>query len=536
MTQENSQVDVNITDLVIVGGTVMAVANTENGIYALAGIGLYSGYRWFFNLRSVRAWIDRVRVKLPANEVILPWLLPAPKEINDSIPLLQSSSDSFTVNNIDPYEGMSLWQRARQKPVSAQNTIKSVPLAVNDEVAVLKRQSAVEAQQVAFAKKAFKTLPMIFHHDDIPEAPSKLAVPIGINYQQEVIWGDFSAQKNDLDTSRLLHVLVSGKTGSGKDNLLRVWYKTLTTNNTPNEIQFVILDGKGDWLTPQVANSPYMAIPPAGGIDYKKIDGKRVDCGADRMLTSVDWVFDELERRQTTINAAGATDIFSYKRRTGKSYPYLFVMAVDVGEQLTGDLVKLIKQLISKGRAYGIRLLINMQNPVGEDTKWRSQLGAIITGHQGDARQDHHIMGASNVALLQLRPSQLPDPEQYEGAKGLFIIKQGNKQDLIRAPYLPEMDWEDYLDELSTRFVVPHDDFFDTLLAHADELKPKPVKKLIVPQDVLTKEQIVLIVQLTRKGVDKTTIMVKHLKFTSNYSEKKDAVQKVIDIARGGLS
>lgn len=541
MTQqeENTQVDINITDLVIAGGTIMTIANTQNGSWAIAGMSLYVGYRWFFNIQAVREWIDRVRVKIPANEVILPWLLPAPKEDADQPLLLGGSIDTRLVQNIDQTEGMSLWQRSRQKPVTAQSMITSHPLPVNDELTVAKKQNALQQQQLAFAKKAFKTLPSMFHHTDIPQPPSKLAVPIGINYRHEVIWGDFSAQKNDLDTSRLLHVLISGKTGSGKDTLLRVWYKTLTANNAPADIQFVIIDGKGDWLTPQIANSPYMAIPPAGGIDFKKIDGKRVDCGADRMLTSIDWVFDELERRQTTINAAGAIDLISYRRRTGKSFPYLFVMAVDIGEQLTGDLVKLIKQLISKGRAYGVRLLINMQNPIGEDTKWRSQLGAIITGHQGDARQDHHIMGVSSVAMLQLRPSQLPDPEEYAAAKGLFIIKQGSKQDLIRAPYLPEMDWEDYLDELTTRFipaqialpqVVMPMDFLEDLLAHADDFRPK--KAVIDPTKVLTHDQIVRIAQLARAGVNKTDIMIQHMHFTGNYGEKKDAVDVVINLAR----
>lgn len=539
MTQEeNTQVDINITDLAIGAGTIMAVANTGTGVWAIAGIVSYYGYRWFFNLKPIREWIDRVRVKVPPTDIILPYLLPAPKD-DDNQPLMLGKNgmiDQRVMTNIDPYEGMSLWQRARQKPVTAQNTVTSTMLPSNNEM-VLKKQGAAEQQQLAFAKKAFKTLPSYFSHDALPEPPSKLAVPIGINYQQQVIWGDFSAQVNDHDTSRLLHVLVTGKTSSGKDSLIRLWYKMLTEHNTPAEVQFVIIDGKMDWLSPQVGNSPYMAIPPAGGTDFKKKEGKRIDCGAERMAESVDWVFEEIDRRNRIIVAAGAVDLVSYTRRTGKSMPYLFIMAMDVGEQLNDDLGKLIKQLIMKGRSYGVRLIINMQNPVGEDTKWRSQIGAVITGHQQDPNHDNKILHIP-VSRMVIRPSQLPDPEEYDAAKGLFILRQGSKQELLRAPHLPNEDWEDYLDDLSARFIPARshkDDFLADLLEHADDFVKKPVKKVIIPQNVLTKEQIKRIVQLTRAGVNKTDIMVDHLKFTGNYNEKKDAVQMVIDIAKGKL-
>ncbi|MEI8164916.1 MAG: FtsK/SpoIIIE domain-containing protein, partial [Chloroflexales bacterium] len=160
-------------------------------------------------------------------------------------------------------------------------------------------QAPAESLSAALAKLPAKVALL-----DMALPPSPTAIPLGIGPDGAAVWSDLAT-----DT---YHVGLYGQSGAGKDNLLRCWFVMLCRRNTPETIQFAILDGKGDWLIPQLANLGHMFIAPAGG--YGKVGDKEI-------LDAVKWIDMEAQRRQELIRSAGVVSRDAYQTKTGKTLP-----------------------------------------------------------------------------------------------------------------------------------------------------------------------------------------------------------------------
>jgi hypothetical protein len=505
-----------------------------NIIFIILIIGLVASYGWAVVFVVIPVWaIVKFIAGTPAMQawsqrIVTPITDMTVSKKTEIQPLAKPIQSPLVTRKLDPYEHLPFWDRVT-KPIDTGSSIQRRGKIDDDD------------RQVSYLQRALRRLPSYLHYTQIPAPPSKLSIPIGYDPDsQSIVWGDFDA---DSESQRILHALIAGQTGSGKDAELRLWFTILTMNNTPEEIQFIILDGKADWLSDALAQSAYMAIPPAGGMEIRKENGKRVDKAKERMLESMDWVFDEIERRSILMREAGAINLNAYNekmmRRNHPILPMLFLIASDVGKSFDGDLGMLVNQLIMKGRAYGIRMIISMQNPVGEGTDWRSQIGLVMSGYQQNPDHDRYIMGIPKVRAL-VRPSQLPNPEEYDEAKGIFVVRMGSRQFLVKTPHLPEQDWFTYIE--SKRFVKrwyrrdEQESILTELLTGNTGITRRliPVAPRIDPRDVLTHDQIVKISQLAVKGHTKTHIMTE-LGFTSGttWNAKKEAVESVIIATRG---
>ena len=99
----------------------------------------------------------------------------------------------------------------------------------------------------------------------IDGAPSRTSVPMG---RPSVPMGrapDGSLHWMDIQRDAL-HIGIFGGTGAGKDNLIENWFLSLVKRNSPEQVQFAVLDGKGHWLKPMLSNLSFMWLPPAGGV------------------------------------------------------------------------------------------------------------------------------------------------------------------------------------------------------------------------------------------------------------------------------
>lgn len=526
MDNEKPNNDVDVIDVIFILGGIAAIASAATLVTAIpAGI-VYLIQHFGRRLLATAAWANEWTKALP--EPIKQQLLPAPKTSDE---LVIRQTEPLLVRNVDPYEGMSWWNRVLM-PIAGEE----YEVMTATTTAPTKGKNNIEKAQLAFLQKALKTLPKYYNYTQLPKPPTKLSVPIGVDSEtKQVLWGDFSSNGGNI-----IHALVAGQTGAGKDALLRLWFTSLTNTNKPSELQFVILDGKIDWLSPALINSPYMAIAPAGGIEIKRVNGKYKDFAQERMATNLAWLFDEIENRSDKMQTVGAVDLASYYRKTGIKLPYIFLIASDVGEQFGEDLEMLIKLLIMKGRAFGIRMIISMQNPVGENTKWRSQIGMVVTGYQQMSDHDRYILGIP-VDRMYVRPSQLPNPEESDYGKGLFVVRLGSQQHLVRTPHLPEDVWDSYLDNVIIReekVKVENTSLLDTLLQTPVKStgKTDPIRIVapaLKPGDVLSADQIKNIFLWYKQGYRKSMIM-EMLGYTNGdvWKTKGPYVEKVIAMAR----
>lgn len=528
MTDNERDLDaVDIT--AFIGAIIGAASSIGTAGTLLWGILYFGGYGILYKLRRTamaRRFAQRITTEHPMLETVVPILLPGPREEQE---IVIKQNGPLDVRIVDAYETQPFHKRVTQ------------PLPGDQVFTARTSRKPLVSQQEAFLQRSLKRLPKYISYLQLSKPPSKLAVPIGVeSIDGNVLWGDFSTDGN------LIHALVAGHTGSGKDALLRLWFSTLTVQNTPEELQFVILDGKIDWLSPALAESAYMAIKPAGGIKIRKDEkGKRYNAAQDDMVTNLDWMFEEIERRSELFTKCGAVDLAGYRRRTGKNLPYVFMLASDVGGEFKNDLELLIQDLIMRGRSYGIRLIISMQNPVGEDTRWRSQIGLIMSGYQQLDTHDRYIFGIS-VDKLLVRPSQLPNPLENDISKGLFVTRLGNQQHLVRTAHMPEDDWNRYIEGVLPKkrdwqdiaYSNRNTDLLTRLLSASEPTMP--MRQHVVPHPVvrpLTIEQIKLIKALTLAGKNKTEIMVKGLGFSNGdvYKEKSPAVSIVINAVKRNM-
>jgi len=252
--------------------------------------------------------------------------------------------------------------------------------------------------------------PSVFNPAD--PRPARYAVPLGVDQTGRFRWIDFGKDA--------LHIGLYGTSGCGKDHLLRLWFVALL--NEPGA-RWAILDGKGDWLTPNLARLPQMLFPPAGGYG---------DEGQRRILDAIGAINEEAKRRFGLLLGAGVRSVEEYNQTAPDPLPLLIVLATDIID-VVDETERLLIALVSKARALGIRVIVSMQTPTGKRLEWRMNLSTLISGALVDGSQDAPALGVRDPKALLYRPSQLPPPP---GERGLFVVRHNNEQFLIRTPAL----------------------------------------------------------------------------------------------------
>lgn len=159
-----------------------------------------------------------------------------------------------------------------------------------------------------------------------------------------------------LSLAELRHLLVTGTTGSGKSVFINQLAVTLMLNNTPNELQMIMIDPKMVELQ-QYANFPHV---------------KEVVTDMDKAEQILFELINEMERRYSTFNDAGVRFITTYNDmvRNGELedaeiIPYI-VCIIDEYADLKDThptVEKHIARFAQKARAAGIHLVIGTQRP-----------------------------------------------------------------------------------------------------------------------------------------------------------------------------
>lgn len=155
--------------------------------------------------------------------------------------------------------------------------------------------------------------------------PHSLNIPVGVDVYGKV---------HHKDISEMPHLLIAGATGSGKSVMLNTLITALTKQNTPDEMQLVLIDPKRVELA-GFANVPHLALP----IMYDN----------DEAVMAIDMLVDEMERRYNVLQQAGARGINDYK---GKMPKIVIVIDEYADLMLTGGTEKRVTKVID---GYGPR-------------------------------------------------------------------------------------------------------------------------------------------------------------------------------------
>ena len=200
------------------------------------------------------------------------------------------------------------------------------------------------------------------------------------------------------------HMLIAGKTGSGKSTLFHVMITNLALWYAPDQVELYLIDFKQG-----VEFKTYVThhLPHARAI--------AIESDREFGLSMLQRLDAEMTYRGERFREAGVQDIGAYRLSTGKAMPRT-VLIVDEfqvffaeDDKLAQDASVLLEQLVRQGRAFGIHVVLGSQTLGGVFGLARSTIGqmAVRIALQCSEVDSQLILDDDNVAArLLARPGE----------------------------------------------------------------------------------------------------------------------------------
>ena len=187
------------------------------------------------------------------------------------------------------------------------------------------------------------TLKTMLESNIMNKNKSKLTVSLGL---------DVSGNPVVANIAKMPHVLIAGTTGSGKSVLINSFISSLLFRASPSEVKLILIDPKRVELT-GYNGIPHLMTP--------------VIVEVEKILASLKWAMDEMERRYKTFAERGVRNIDSYNELAGfQSLPYIVILIDELADLMAFAPVEVedaIARLAQMARATGIHLVVSTQRP-----------------------------------------------------------------------------------------------------------------------------------------------------------------------------
>jgi hypothetical protein len=237
------------------------------------------------------------------------------------------------------------------------------------------------------------------------------------------------------------HVLIAGKTGSGKSTLFHIIVTNLALWCGPEQVEFYLVDFKK-------------------GVEFKCYASRHlpharvVAIESDRAfgLSVLQRVDEELRRRGDLFRQLGVQDVAGYKKAGGKEPMPRSLLLIDEFQEffteedrVSQGAAVLLDRIVRQGRAFGIHVLLGSQTLGGAYTLARATIGQMVIriALQCNEADAFLIMDQDNPA-----PRLLTRPGEgiYNDAAGAI---EGNSP--FQAVWLPEEVRDGYLAKIRER-------------------------------------------------------------------------------------
>lgn len=244
---------------------------------------------------------------------------------------------------------------------------------------------------------------------------SKLNAPLGV-----ALGRDVAGTPAVMDLGKLPHLLIAGTTGSGKSVCINAFITCLVFNNTPEQLQLVMIDPK------KVELIRFNGLPHLIG---------NVEVDADRAVGVLRWLTAEMDRRYELFEQVGARNIGGYNRKVGRGnkthhrLPYIVTFIdelADLMHMYPGDVERNLCRLAQMARATGIHLVVATQRPSTDvitgliKANFPARISfAVASGTDSrvilDAVGAEHLMGRGDMLY------QAPDAAGLARIQGVYV-------------------------------------------------------------------------------------------------------------------
>ncbi len=237
------------------------------------------------------------------------------------------------------------------------------------------------------------------------------------------------SQYLDVGQGTAQHVLVSGKTGSGKSTLFHVLITNLSLWFSPDELQLYLVDFKQGVEFKRFATA---------GLPHARVIA--IESDREFGLSVLERIDREFAHRAELFRQSGVQDLASYRRETRKPLPRLLLIIDEFQEFFTEDdavaqqAALLLDRIVRQGRAFGVHVVLGSQTLGGAYTLARSTMGqmAVRIALQCNEADSYLILGEDNAAgRLLSRPGEAI----YNDLSGLV---EGNSP--FQVVWLPDAD------------------------------------------------------------------------------------------------
>jgi hypothetical protein len=318
-------------------------------------------------------------------------------------------------------------------PAGADVIVMDEPPSAHDSIALvhLIGRASVDSNRVEVPFSQIAPPP-----DEIwqTETRDELRVPIGRT-------GARKLQMLAIGKGTRQHVLVAGKTGSGKSTLFHVIITNLALWCNPAQVEFYLVDFKK-------------------GVEFKCYAAKHlpharvvaIESDREFALSVLQRVDAELKRRGELFRHAGAQDLSGYLRAGGReALPRTLLLIDEFQEFFTEDdavaqeASLLLDRVVRQGRAFGIHVILGSQTLGGAYTLARATLGQMVIriALQCNETDAHLIMDDDNPApRLLTRPGE-----------GIYNDQAGSlaANSPFQIVWLPEDERDAILDQVAAR-------------------------------------------------------------------------------------
>jgi S-DNA-T family DNA segregation ATPase FtsK/SpoIIIE len=247
-----------------------------------------------------------------------------------------------------------------------------------------------------------------------PEAKRhRLPYTVGVSQNRKFEWFDFLSSP---------HILVGGKSQSGKSNLVNGIIASLVATRSPAELRLVLIDQKGGMEFTHWSELPHLLWEMAKSLEQVQPYLKRI-VGIMRV-------------RMELLEAVKAKDIGAYNQRIDEEHrlPRLLVIIdemstfVGLGAQ-TEEIHNLLSLIVAQGRAVGIHVIASTQYPEVKVVPGRikSNMDMRISGAMPS-------ISASSVILDNPEAARIPP------VPGRMVVSHGLKTVEIQAPLISDGD------------------------------------------------------------------------------------------------
>ena len=267
---------------------------------------------------------------------------------------------------------------------------------------------------------------------------------------------DTEGNPRTYDLATAPHILTAGTTGSGKSVGINMIYLSIILHNSPDVVQFIIIDPKKTEFTPY-KRSPYLYTDVITDMDGAK--------------NAFNAVVTEMERRNSLFEEIGVRNLQTYNQKVSpdKREPYLILIADEVADLImtNGDEVEdSMQRLGQKARSAGILIHIATQTPRADIIKGKikANLPSQIVYKVANSIESDIAIGESGAERLLGKGDtyvKWSDNPSLVRVQGVFLTDE-NINDIIDSTI------KKYPDERYYNERVPMDAFEDGFIKPKD--------------------------------------------------------------------